>query len=160
MHTPSKGFTLVEVMVTVVIAGILAVVALPSLSSWYDRARADSEIRKIQDTLKFARNQAFSYGATVGVCPAGASGCGTDWKQGIRVFLVRPDNTQETLKVINAFNAKDSIKGLNVTFTPNGLASQAITFTYCPKGESTYSKSIELSVTGLIKTASDGQSCS
>ncbi|MBT1443511.1 GspH/FimT family pseudopilin [Shewanella sp. JM162201] len=158
MHAPSKGFTLVEVMVTVVVAGIIAAIALPSLSSWYDRARADSEIRKIQDVLKFARNQAFSYGAIVEVCPNNNSDCGTDWSKGI---LVRFQNSKEILKVIDSFNKNDALKvgSNNIAFRSDGLADAATTFVYCPNNKSSGSKSLSLSSTGLIKTADDDLSC-
>ncbi|WP_338592136.1 GspH/FimT family pseudopilin [Shewanella khirikhana] len=159
MHTPSKGFTLVEMVFTVLVATILAVVALPSVSSWYERARVDSGIRKIQDSLKFARNQAFSYGATVGVCPLAATGCGSDWNFGLRVYLVKTSNDEVTLKVIDGFNSRDLISGTSIEFSPDGLANSAATFIYCPGGKSTGSQSITLSSSGIIQRGDENQSC-
>ncbi|QSX41652.1 GspH/FimT family pseudopilin [Shewanella cyperi] len=159
MNNAVKGFTLVELMVTVVVVAIVAAIALPSLSAFYERSRADSEISKIREALKLARNQAFSYGATVGVCAYGTSDCGTNWNKGLRVYLLKPDNSQETLKLIEGFHSNDTVKGVSITFTSNGLASEAATYIYCPGGKTDYSRSVELSVTGIIKNAADGKSC-
>lgn len=42
----SKGFTLVELMVTIAVAAILLTIGVPSLTSLYEGTRSTNEIRK------------------------------------------------------------------------------------------------------------------
>lgn len=158
----SKGFTLVELMVTIAVAAILLAIGVPSLTSLYEGTRSTNEIRKISDVFAFARNQAVNYGATVTVCPYAASPCGTDWNKGFSVYI---DNGGENvLKVIDSFNEHDviSLSGpadKKVDFTPDGLVSVETSIIYCSNGKSDGSKSLKISTSGLIREGADGQSC-
>lgn len=73
MFTLSKGFTLVELMVTIAIAALLLSIGVPSFTAMYEATRSANEIQKINDLFAFARNQAVNYGSTVTVCPYAAS---------------------------------------------------------------------------------------
>ncbi|MCZ4336271.1 GspH/FimT family pseudopilin [Shewanella colwelliana] len=157
------GFTLVEMMVTIVIAGILLTVGVPSMVSMYEGFRANSNVEKIHNILAFSRNQAISYGATVNVCPfASATSCGTgtDWKGGIRVFITDAGGTDRELRAINNFHSNDKVTGPGgrVTFSPEGLSSGG-TFIYCPGGKNADSQSVNVSTSGLVSYGADGSSC-
>lgn len=159
----SRGFTLVELMVTIAVAAILLAIGVPSLTSLYEGTRNANEIRKISDVFAFARNQAVNYGATVTVCPYAASPCGTDWNKGFSVYI---DNggAKNVLKVIDSFNTHDviSLSGpadKKIDFTPDGLVSVETSIIYCSNGQSDNSKSINISTSGLIKEGADGKSC-
>lgn len=163
MRHPQQGFTLVELMVTIVIAGILLTIGVPSLISIYEGVRANNNIEKIHNIMAFARNQAISYGTTVNVCPfASATSCGstTDWSGGIRVFITDADNQDHELRAIDNFNSNDEIKGSakSLTFAPDGLASGG-SITYCPAGKASNSKSITISTSGKVSYGADGISC-
>lgn len=163
MRNKLQGFTLVELMVTIVIAGVLLTIGVPSLVSMYEGFRANSEIEKIHNILVFARNQAVSYGATVNVCPfASATSCGTttDWSGGMRVFITDTSNTDRELRAIDSFHSNDRIKGPSgiITFSPEGLSSSG-TIIYCPGGRSTDSQSIKVISSGLVSYGAKGASC-
>ena len=166
MLTLKKGFTLVELMITVVISMILLAIGIPSFNDMYQGYRAKSEIRKMQQYLMFARSQAVSYGARVTVCPISGTACGTDWKQGFSIFI---DNgaattidttagvTDPIIKQVDAFNADDFITyaGNSVSFTPDGLipsTSTTGTFSYCPGSKtSENSRGVEISSSGKVR---------
>ncbi|WP_028762795.1 GspH/FimT family pseudopilin [Shewanella colwelliana] len=157
------GFTLVEMMVTIVIAGILLTVGVPSMVSMYEGFRANSNVEKIHNILAFSRNQAISYGATVNVCPfASATSCGTgtDWKGGIRVFITDADDNDHELRAIDSFHSNDKVKGPSgtITFSPEGLSSGG-TLIYCPGGKTAESQSVDISTSGKVSYGVDGGSC-
>ncbi|ACA85593.1 GspH/FimT family pseudopilin [Shewanella woodyi] len=166
MLTLEKGFTLVELMVTLVIGMILITVGVPSFTEMYQGYRAESEIRKVQQYLMFARSQAVSYGARVTVCPISGTSCGSDWKSGFSIFI---DNgaaatidstngvTDPIIKQVDAFNSKDffTYAGSSVSFTPDGLIptnSTVGTFSYCPGSTtSENSRGVEVSSSGKVR---------
>ncbi|MDF0532760.1 GspH/FimT family pseudopilin [Shewanella yunxiaonensis] len=136
-----RGFTLVELMVTIAVAAILLSVGVPSLKSLYDGYRVKSEISRIEQTLAFARNQAISYGMGVSVAKNGAN-----WSDGLRVFVTSSD---KTLKVVDGFSSHDVVTGADVTFQADGLSSGEATFTYC--NNSSDCKGVKVSSSGMIR---------
>lgn len=158
-----QGFTLVELMVTLSIAGILLTVGMPSLVSLYESARVNNNVEKIHNILAFSRNQAISYGATVNVCSfASATSCGitTDWQGGIRVFITDASNTDRELRAIDSFNSNDKVTGPsgNITFSPEGLSSGGNVI-YCPSGKAATSQSVDVSTSGLVSYGDEGSAC-
>jgi type IV fimbrial biogenesis protein FimT len=52
------GFTLIELMVTVVVAAVLLTLAVPSFTAWLDRNRLKSAAEQLQADLQYAREEA------------------------------------------------------------------------------------------------------
>ncbi|MFV7782854.1 GspH/FimT family pseudopilin [Shewanella marisflavi] len=163
MMNKKNGFTLVELMVTIVVAGIILTIGLPSLISAYESVRVNRSVERIHNLMSFARNQAISYGTTVNVCPfatATSCGTGTDWKRGIRVYLTDAGGAEKELRAIDSFNSEDSVKGSGslITFRADGLSSGG-SIIYCPSGKASDSQSVTISSSGLISYGADGNSC-
>lgn len=60
----SKGFTLIELMIVVIVLGILVAIAIPSYNEYYrkkDRAVAQQEMLKLAAELDRYRSKQFSY---------------------------------------------------------------------------------------------------
>ncbi len=161
MYRKTKGFTLVELMVTIAVAAILLTVGVPSLTSVYEGIRVNNNVDKINGVLAFARNQAISYGVTVNVCAYGsATSCGTNWANGVRVFITDASNTDHELRTIDGFNSQDVVKGpTTLSFSSEGLSSSG-TLIYCPSGKTNESKSVRVSSSGLITYSSNSLACS
>jgi type IV fimbrial biogenesis protein FimU len=69
MTQRSKGFTLVELLITVSLVGILAVIAIPSFNSSIQSSKADTEVSDLQRALNFARLEAINRGVSIQVRP-------------------------------------------------------------------------------------------
>lgn len=95
---PARGFTLIELMVTVAIAAILAAIATPYLGDFIGKSRARSVASELESSLQYARAEAIARSADVRVCAASqpvsgsaspvcaASDAGDAWRNG---WLVR-----------------------------------------------------------------------
>lgn len=154
------GFTLVELMTTLVVATTLISIAVPNLSSLYEAQRANSSIRVIQQTLQFGRNAAISYGVSVTVCPVKDNQCDSNWGNGLTVFTDSGDRNQldgndAILLQTSPFNSKDivSYNRSAVRFQPDGLASGTNgTLRYCPNSaNSPNSKAVIVNQAGRVR---------
>ncbi len=164
------GFTLIELMVTVVVAMILIAVGAPALNSLYEGSRSDSGIRKIQQSLVLARSQAVSYGSRVTACPLVSNTCSGSWIDGFTIFIDNGaagtfDGADQIIRVIDNFNSSDfvTVSANSVSFTPDGLVpnNAPITFTYCPGSVSNaQSTGAEVSASGRIRFTTPTASCS
>ncbi|MFM6907392.1 MAG: GspH/FimT family pseudopilin [Acinetobacter tjernbergiae] len=66
----SRGFTLVELIVTTTIIAILIVIAMPSFGDMLTRQKLDASTREFMATLSQARSQAAVLRTTVAICPS------------------------------------------------------------------------------------------
>ncbi|TXT27357.1 MAG: type IV fimbrial bioproteinis protein FimT [Gallionellaceae bacterium] len=94
-HRKSSGFTGIELLVTLVIAAILAALAVPSFSSLVNDTRLSSTMARLAADLNRARSEAIKRNMRVLVCVRDAAGtncgAGTDWSNG---WLVCYDGNQ------------------------------------------------------------------
>jgi prepilin-type N-terminal cleavage/methylation domain-containing protein len=164
------GFTLIELMVTVSVAAILLAVAVPSLTSVYERTRSSTAINNIENSIAFARNQAISYGRKIVVCPGSGSSCTGDWIDGYVIFIDddndnKVDNNTSVLKKEQHLNLKDFIKvspDKAIIFNTDGMLSgdSEMSIHYCPSSkDSEYSKGISISLSGKISTITTNVNC-
>ena len=85
-----KGFTVIELLFTVVILAILLAAAVPTLNNSNKKGAVDSYKRAMMSALNYARGESISRSRTIGMCPSddGAS-CDTaddDWTNGWLIF--------------------------------------------------------------------------
>jgi type IV fimbrial biogenesis protein FimT len=66
----SNGFTLVELMVTILIVAVLAAIALPSFRNVIQRNRVAAASNDLLANLSYARNTAITRGQLVSMCPS------------------------------------------------------------------------------------------
>lgn len=82
-----KGFTLIELIVTMAVAVVLLGVAVPSFVEVLKDGRISSGTTCLSLSLYAARSEAVKRSADVSVCPLGsANQCGSDWTNGVLVF--------------------------------------------------------------------------
>lgn len=90
-RSTSQGFTLVELMVTIAVAAILAAIAFPSFQSTIRSNRMATSSNEILGAIALARTEAVRSTNRAQLCASanGAACSGADWNAGI---LVQVDN--------------------------------------------------------------------
>ncbi len=88
MHGRTRGFTLVELLVTLAVLVLVLTVAIPSMRNFVKNGRLTSAANDLAATLAFARSEAVRRGRPVTVCAStDGSSCDTaDWERGWIVF--------------------------------------------------------------------------
>ena len=136
-----KGITLVELLVVITIAGILASMAVPSFRSMLVRRAATSAASDLASDFRFARSEAIKRSSFVSVCRStdgAACAAAGDWNVGWIVYLDRngnqsADSGDDVLKVHGAPSSISSMGRIGAAsstravfmYQPTGLALNA-----------------------------------
>lgn len=86
-----RGVTLLELLIVLVVAGVLAAAAIPGLGAFILNARRTADVNGFVTAVQLARSEAFKRGRTVVLCKtADGTRCGgsdVDFDQGWMVFV-------------------------------------------------------------------------
>lgn len=85
----SSGFSLIELMVTLVVLAILLGIAAPNFTDLVRNNRSQAAANELVSALNLARAEAIKRGSRVSMCPStnGTSCSGTAWQNGWIVFV-------------------------------------------------------------------------
>ncbi|HJR13552.1 MAG TPA: GspH/FimT family pseudopilin [Rhodanobacteraceae bacterium] len=160
------GFTLTELLITLAIAGILAMIGAPAMGSLLARTRDASIESSIAGGLRNARNAAVMQNARVLVCPSlDGRRChaGADWQHGWIIAQDtdhddQPDAGKPVMDVQAAMPAGTrvitSAGRTRIDFQPSGSAGGSnVTFTICHAREHD-GKSVIVANSGRVRVAS------
>lgn len=137
-HT-CKGLTLLEALVALVIASILAGIGLSTLPELVMRNRISTSIQTLNSAMRLARNEAILRNQAVTLCPLNsASGCYENWNKKLTMF--EDSNSNATLdaeeNIIREFDPLHPLIEVRwrqrqhyIRFRPNGAIGSALTGT-------------------------------
>jgi len=165
-----KGFTLVEVVVTMVVAAILVSLAIPAFTTVIKNNRLATATNALVGAIGLARSEAIRRNARVTLCKSsdGAS-CTTagNWSDGWIVFIDRNSNAavdtgEDVLRVSEPVNTDiDAVGNSNVddyiSFVSTGqpqLTSggfQAGTIKICDDRAGDFGRNLVLNLTGRLR---------
>ena len=160
-----RGFTLIELIITIAIAGILMSLALPSFKKTLQNNKLTSMHNELLSSLSLARNTAISRGSFATLCKSNQAGDNCDssasWKDGWIVFLDRDDsgsvnNDEEVISLNNALPKKVSISFSRnrVTYGAQGYAiGYSGVVTFCDDLDNDNKKGMIISSNGHIRVA-------
>ena len=122
------GFTLVELMITLVLVAILATIGVPSFMSLIANNRLTTQANELVSSLNLARSEAIKRNTRVTVCRSSTgTSCGGTWSNGWIVFVDAGtagsvDAGDEILRVRNGVTS-----GMNLTAgTVNAVQFQTL----------------------------------
>lgn len=159
-----RGFTLIELMVTISIAAILGALALPSYTSIMTKHRLSNENTNLMLDFVLARGEALTRATRVTVCQSadGTSCTASGWETGRVVFVDRNtagsiDAGDEILKVSAATASGDIMSAAATTavsYNAAGIPSTNITIITCKSGYT--GAKLVVYPTGRLRTDSHG----
>ena len=122
MRLSNQGFTLIEMMVTIVIIGILASIGLPAYRDTVTSMRMSATINALSNTLNFARTEAMKRGLITSVCPIAGTACNvtTNWSGGWSTLV---NSTSTQLSIAPSLSNGDTLTSSLTTppqFNPAG----------------------------------------
>lgn len=122
----ADGFTLIELIVTLVVAAIIVAVGIPGMSNLMANNRATAHTDSLITALSFARSESVKRGISVSVCAKsaaadGSATCGgaSDWSSG---WMARLDaGSNEQLRSWPAPSGDYSMEGpASISFNSSG----------------------------------------
>jgi type IV fimbrial biogenesis protein FimT len=129
MRGYKKGFTIIELMVTLAVLAIVLGIAIPSFNSQIQRNGSLGLGEEFISALNFARTEAIKRRAPVSICASNADvdACdGTDWSNGWIIFVdeEQPETSSDIdpKETLRQWNDIDPRAAMTVTRNANAIS--------------------------------------
>jgi type IV fimbrial biogenesis protein FimT len=177
MNTHShRGFTVIELMVTLVVAAVLLTLGVPSFSNTIEQNRLSTQINNLISTLQYARSESVKTGKRITVCKSNTgTGCVTTAAGYESGWIVFEDDSpadgdfdvgEQLLKVHEAMDSNLTLRGNNrfvnfISYLPTGGIANADPnadqdhFVLCKESDTTKSRAVYVITSGRARVAKD-----
>ena len=158
------GFTLIELMVTIAVLGLLLSIAVPSFEQVMADSRRTSDVNELLLSLNLARSEALKRGSHVTICKSSngtsCAGAATPWSKGWIVFVNNGSANVDTVDAGEEILLAKSELSKNIVVTPNaavtnfarfrpdGRVDGAAAFTVCDDRGIAHARGVFISATG------------
>ena len=158
------GVTLLELMITLAILGIVLVIVVPSGQSFLIQNRIVAEINELSGVIQYARSHAIDEQVNTIVCPAGDfETCGNNWDLPKIVFADLDGDgdrgaNEELLVATSNLHETNYLTGPadSITFQANGSVSSPATLLLCHQDkDDEYARALTVSLQGRVKISRD-----
>ncbi len=164
-----EGVTLLEILLTLGLLGVLLGVALPDLGDWAESARARQFTRTLGSQIALARSTAAARQQWVSVCPTvDQLRCGGSWAQGSMMFSDRNGDRRVNqddvvIRLNGALPAGETLQWRAfgsrpyLQIEPSGfLRHQSGNFTWCPASrDARFARQLVVNATGRVRMSQD-----
>ena len=164
------GFTLIELMVTVAVMAILAMIAVPNFYTTLRRHQLQSAVGSLQGALAYARTEAVLRQYSVSICPSGGStatcSSSSDYSQGWLIYTTQAaagsayaaGGSMTLLRVGQGESHASAIASVAkpISFGPQGqvVGGAAASFEFCGRTGSSGNGQSTAAVPGRLLTVS------
>lgn len=149
------GFTLLELMVTITVLGILLAIAVPSLTNAMLGGKLSSYANNFLASSYLARGEAIKRNSVVNLCASSdGTSCAGNWEQGWIVLVgATVIHRQQALSSGLKMTESDNVSSIN--FQPTGVGVTPATLTICRATPSVgfQERVISISATGRASVA-------
>jgi len=175
MQRRHAGFTLIELVIALCVASILAGIAIPALQGASEAARSGAAKGHLYESWLSSVSHAANTGSEVVLCPGDAGGCrdSIDWSAGWIAYADidgnRARGTHEPVlshaePLSGKVHLRSTVGRTRVVFQPNGgNAGSNITWTLCDGRGASAASTIVVSNAGRLRAgtpaASAAQAC-
>ncbi|WP_434632167.1 GspH/FimT family pseudopilin [Chromobacterium sp. CV08] len=169
MRRPAGGFTLIEMMVTIVVLALMLTVGLPAWQTFVQNERLNAVRDNMISALGQARGTAVNDDSVVTVCPySSASGgsCGNSWSAGWIIIETQGSSSTVLAQQPLSYTGAPTIGSLatgsasgtiaSISFNPRPpyvAAAQTGDFRICDNRGANYALSFNLQTTGYAQAA-------
>lgn len=167
MNNRSRGFTLIELMVTISLVGILVSVGVPSFQGLMERNQLTSGINQFVSSLSLARSEAIKRKQRVALCASdNGETCiaGTNYETGWIVYVENgvPDNNRDVNNETLIWVQEPLSAGLTLSANINSPLAYASTgrisslirrVTLCKNDQISKARAITINPTGRVHQA-------
>ncbi len=157
MNLRTRGFTLVEMLVSLTILVILLGMAMPSFRAFILDNRLNAQARELVSAVQIARSEAARLNTSVVLCPsADQVACGTDWTSP-QILFADVDNSrtvsasEQLILVGDAVPANSTITGPSagwIRINSSGQINAPAKFVICDQRSGLYGREVDFSGTG------------
>lgn len=155
----SRGFTLLELMFTLAVAGVLLVIAVPSFNAFMQNSRMATQTNDFVADLNIARSEAARRALPVVVVAKAGGGGANEWGPGWTIFVdADRDGVLDAGELFRdgeplaGAMTLDNVGGVTTfQFASTGLSSVATTWNICRPGGGE-GRQIEMLATGRLRT--------
>ncbi len=174
------GFTIIELMMTIMVAGVIIAIAVPSMSDLIKNSRQTSNVNQLVSLINYSRSQAVGLNSEVTLCGSddGAKCNSSSWEKGGLIVkgvatagstpaaadilkIIDPQSSGSTLRrVSSAATVPSGFDNSIIRFERTGRmnSDDASSFTLCDDRKEKKARGIVINGSGQARTAKDSDS--